>query len=138
MKRGVIPDTWLLLDSQSTCGVECNRNLLKNIVPCDPAVMHSQGGENILNQKGMLGSIECYLYEGGIANIMSLAELQAKYKTTFDSSRGNCFVVHLPCGRKLHFEQSPKGLYYHDLAEGGFEDVALSQIMTNAQGSAAT
>ena len=94
-KKGVIPKLWLLSDNQSTCAVVMNRELLTYIRACKPVMMHSQGGTNKLTMKGKLGSIDCYLYEEGIANIMTLAQLKEKYPVTFDSREGNCFVVHL-------------------------------------------
>ena len=56
-RKSMIPKTWLLLDNQSTCGVISNKDMLCDIVDCDPAVMHSQGGADMLNKKGMLGDI---------------------------------------------------------------------------------
>ena len=56
--------------------------------------MYSQGGKSTINQNGKLGMLASYLYKEGIANILSLYQLLKKYRLTFDSEKGNCFVVH--------------------------------------------
>ena len=112
----MIPKMWLLLDNQSTCGVISNKDMLRDVVNCNPAVMHSQGGCDLLKKKGMLGDLECFYFEGGIANIVSLAKISDKYRVTFDSANGNCFIVHVSPKKKIWFVQSTEGLYYHDTA----------------------
>ena len=67
----------------------------------------------------MLGSVEVYFYEKGLANIISLAKLRTKYRITFDSTNGNAFIVHNVNGKQMRFNQSPEGLYYHDTATSG-------------------
>ena len=74
----MIPKMWLLLDNQSTGSVISNKDMLHNVVECDPAVMHSQGGCDLLTQKGMLGDLECFYSKGGTANIVSLAKISDK------------------------------------------------------------
>ena len=109
--KGMIPDTWVLLGSQSTCSVVKNGRLLMNICDCAPAAMHSQGGQNTLTQKGLLGSVEVCFYEVGLANIISLVKLRQKYRITFNSSNGNAFIVHNVNGKQMIFKQSPEGLW---------------------------
>ena len=111
----MIPKTWLMLDNQSTCSVISNKDMLKDIVDCEPAMMHSQGGKDMLTQKGMLGKVKCFYFKQGIANILSLAKISVKH-CVFDSANGNFFIVHLGNGKKVWFEQSSEGLYYHDTA----------------------
>ena len=89
-----VPESWILLECQSTCHIVKKRGPLKNIKPCRPVTMHSHAGKSTINHKGMMGTLESYLYEDGIANILSLYQLAKKYRITFDSEGGNCFVVH--------------------------------------------
>ena len=58
-----------------------------------------------------------------IANILSLSNVQRLYKITYDSTRGNRFVVHLG-NRLISFEQCPKGLYFYDTKQSGLLFVA--------------
>ena len=67
-----VPENWILLDSQSTCNIVKTKGLLKNIKSSRPATMYSQGGKSTITKKGMLGTLESYMYEEGIANILSL------------------------------------------------------------------
>ena len=110
-----VPSSWILLDCQSTCHIVKKKGLLKNIQPCRPTTMYSQAGKSAINQKGMLGTLESYLYEEVIANILSLYQLAKKYRITFDSANGNCFVVHKGKNEKVVFKPSKEGLYYHDM-----------------------
>ena len=53
-----VPQSWILLASQSTCNVVKDRKLLKDLQPCHPATMYSQGGKITINQKGKLGMLD--------------------------------------------------------------------------------
>ena len=79
------------------------------------ATMYSQGGKSTITKKGMLGTLESYLYVEGIANILSLYQLAKKYRITFDSANGNCFIVDKGPSEKVVFKSSKEGLYYHDM-----------------------
>ena len=60
-----------------------------------------------------------WFHPGGIANILSLVNMIAKYHVTYDSRRGqspNQFVVHKADGGERRFQQSKRGLYYLDTA----------------------
>ena len=125
-KSSPVPESWILLDSQSTCNVVKDKKLLKDLQPCHPATMYSQAGKNTTNQKGKLGTLYSYLYEGGIANILSLCQLSKKYRITFNSEEGNCFVVHKGGYDKVIFQPSKEGLYYLDME--GSEEVPMAQV----------
>ena len=94
VRKSMIPSMWLLLHNQSTCGIISNKDMLRDIVDCSPAVM--------LTQKEMLGDIECFYFKEGNANIVSLAKNSEKHRVTFDSAKGNCFIVHISL-KKMFF-----------------------------------
>ena len=72
-----IPDSWILLDSQSTVDVFMNKKLLKNVL----------AGVAIVNKVGDLaGYGTVWYYEAGIANILSLNNVKKKYHVTYDST----------------------------------------------------
>ena len=75
--------------------------------------------------------LESYLYEEGIANILSLYQLAKKYRITFDSADGNCFIVHKGSSDKVIFRPSKEGLYYHDMK--GSNEVLMAHVQGGAE-----
>jgi hypothetical protein len=60
-----------------------------------------------------------WFHPGGIANILSLVNMIAKYHVTYDSHGGdspNQFCIHKQDGTQQKFQQSKRGLYYLDTA----------------------
>lgn len=54
------------------------------------------------NERRELGSTLFWLDQMGIANVVSLPTLEAKFKITYDSTKdGGVFVAHTPEGRLL-------------------------------------
>jgi len=52
-------------------------------------------GNDIVTKKGNLKGYGTEWYHpGGIVNILSLNNVQKKYKVTYDSSANTCFIVH--------------------------------------------
>jgi len=115
--KGVIPDDWILPDNQSTVDVFSNDKLLSNVHQvCGSLKMHTQAGTTRTNMKGDLegyGPVWCC--KGGIANILSLANIKKKYQFTCDSTTGNEFVVHKGDGTTRHFRESDRGLYFMNI-----------------------
>ncbi len=61
-----------------------------------------------------------WFHPGGIANILSLVNMIAKYHVTYDSHASdshNEFFVHKEDGGAQQFQQSRRGLYYLDTAK---------------------
>ncbi len=109
---------WLLLDSQSTDHLICNRALLRNIRPADkPLRLHCNAGVVVINEVGDLPGVgEVYFDPNGIANILSMAKIAQDFDVKYDSKDGNKFIVSREStGTYREFKQSPNGLYYHDL-----------------------
>ena len=88
--------------------------------------MYSQAGKSTINLKGKLGTLELYLYEDGIANILSLFQLSKKYRITFDRVEGNCFVEHEGPYDKVVFRPSKEGLYYLNMEANN--EVAMTHV----------
>ena len=76
-----IPDSWILLDSQSTVDVFKNNKLLKNIRDAKKALsLHCNAGISTVNKVGDLpGYSKVWFYEDCIANILSLNNVNKKY-----------------------------------------------------------
>ena len=51
--------------------------------------------------------------------MLSLAHVKEKYRVTFDSLKGNQFVVHKGDGSDQVFVESKRGLYFTDVFETG-------------------
>jgi hypothetical protein len=56
-----------------------------------------------------------WYHPDGIANILSLHNMQKKYKVTYDSTQGNGFVVHKAGSNNHVFMPSNKGLFFSDV-----------------------
>jgi hypothetical protein len=72
-----------------------------------------------------------WFHPGGIANILSLVNMIAKYHVTYDSCNGdtpNIFCVHKENGEKRMFKQSCCGLYYLDTADTSGHVVLVSTV----------
>jgi len=109
-----IPDSWILLESQSTVVVFKNKKLLKNIRDAKKALsLHCNARIAMVNKVSDLpGYGTVWFYEDGIANILSLNNVKKKYRVTYDSTAYDCFEVHKADGTKRVFKPSKKGLFY--------------------------
>jgi hypothetical protein len=110
-----IPESWILLDTQSTVDVFKNKKLLKNICDAKMALsLHCNVGIATVNKIGDLpGYGTVWFYEDGIANILSLNNVKKKYQVTYDSTAYYCFEVHKADVNKRVFKPSKKGLFYY-------------------------
>ena len=110
----IVSRNWVLLDNQSTVDVFQNKELLTNVRDSGRILnIHCNAGIATTSMVGHLpGYGEVWLYEEGIANILSLSRVKEKYRVTYDSQDGNKFVVHLGNGSRQIFSQSKAGLYY--------------------------
>ena len=85
--RSGIPDTWMLLDSQSTIDIFCNKKLLKRIYKSTSTLtIRCNAG---VRQTNLWGYVSGYgwvwYYPDGIANILSLSRVKEQFRVTFDS-----------------------------------------------------
>ena len=114
---GRIPKYWILIDSQSTTDAYSNPDLLTDIHEVRGSLtIHTQTGKAVTKLRGTVpGYGEVWFCPGGIANILSLANVAKTMDVTFDSSNGNQFEVTKADGKKRIFKQSEHGLYYYDM-----------------------
>ena len=111
-----IPQSWVLLDNQSTVDVFCNSDLLDDIHDSDhPLAIHCNAGIAWAHQRGTLpGYNEVWFYPNGIANILSLHNVLHRFRVTLDTQRGKYFTVHGLAGKDSRFTVSESGLFFYD------------------------
>lgn len=114
-----IPDSWVLLDSQSTIDVFRSKELLHNVRQSPTRMrIHSNAGTTVTDMVGDYPGYGTVWYDPkGIANILSMSQMVTKgYGVQYDSKVGNKFIVHDPEGNLYGtFVQAAQGLYYQDI-----------------------
>ena len=113
-----LPKSWVLLDSQSTVSVFCNRSLLMNIRPSANAMtVHTNGGSQTSHLVGDVPNFGTVWFNpDSIANILSLAAVRRVCRVTMDSAGDASFLVHRTDKPPLVFHEVNSGLYVHDTA----------------------
>jgi hypothetical protein len=107
---GLLPQSWVLLDNQSTVDVFSNRAMFRSVRRNTKVLrIHCNAGAVELDHVGDLSGYGTVWYNpGGMANILSLAKVKEKHRVTFDSTNGNEFHVHKPDGIIRVFQQSER------------------------------
>ncbi len=116
--QNLIPDTWLLLDSQSTVSVFKNRALLSNIRRSPRTLrVHTNGGTQISTEIGTVKNFgDVWFNTNSLANILSMADVRKICRITMDTSIEPALIVHCQNGTLMKFKEYKSGLYYLDTA----------------------
>ena len=112
-----VPNSWILLDNQSTVDVFQNAKLLSNIWKnATSMTIHCNAGVTTTSMVGDLSGYGTVWYHpSGIANILSLARVKEHgFHVTYDSTANNEFKLIKPTGGTRIFKQSERGLFYFD------------------------
>ena len=73
------------------------------------------GGSITTNQKAHVRNYgDVWFDKRAITNILSLKNVQKRYRVTYDSTFNRALVVHKPEGPDMHFIMHRDGLHYHD------------------------
>ncbi|VEU33958.1 unnamed protein product [Pseudo-nitzschia multistriata] len=117
---GVNPN-WILLDSESSCNLIANPDLLKNIRKAPKGqVMHIYCNSGVASTN-LIGDLpgfgKVWFYKEGIANVLSLALVSDRFRVTMDTDCDNALHVHRPGGGTRRFSRSECNLYYCDLTK---------------------
>ena len=114
----LIPSTWVLLDSQSTVSVFCNRHFLTNIrASPTPLKVFTNGGTQLSTLIGDVRNFGTVWYNPhSLANIMSLAQVRRQCRVTMDTDIEPALHVHRNDGSIMTFREYASGLYFYDVA----------------------
>ena len=100
-RSSLINPNWVLLDSESTVCVFRNRNFLTKIgEPSDGEVLkvYTNGGSQESTQVGTSeGFGEVWFNPKSLANILSMAAVQRKFKITMDTSVDAAMLISRNC-----------------------------------------
>jgi hypothetical protein len=112
----IIPNSWILLDSQSTVSVFKNREFLLNIRPSNSTLrVHTNGGVQTSSLQGTVKNFgDIWLNTDSLANILSMAAVRKVCRITMDTSVEAAMIVHRKDGSIMKFKEYKSGLYYYD------------------------
>jgi len=105
----------LVMDSGSSENVFCNRQFLHSIKAAEkPVDLTTSNGQFTAKEKGELQGYKepIYLYEDGVANVLSLALTANHYHITYDNRKDDAFYVHTD-NKVVRFARNANNLYVH-------------------------
>jgi hypothetical protein len=114
----------ILLDTQSTVDLFCNRKLVQQVSKSDkPMRVQSNGGTIQVTHKATMRGYkhDIWFSKHALTNILSLSNLIQQYRVTYDST-AQTFVVHRETHRKpnMLFKMHANGLHYFDPCDAAF------------------
>ena len=132
-----INTSWILLDSQSTVDIFCNKLLLKNIRQVnDELIGRCNAGRIKTNVVGDLpGYGTVWFYAGGIANILSLYRVSSTLHVQYDGRIDNTFTVWKNDGTTRLFKPAPNGLYYCNAKQPEGTVLAVTELDPDQMGT---
>ena len=107
---------WLLLDSCSTVNLISDKDLLTDIHPVPHRLqVRCNAGSVVINHQGYLSSYPepVWFNPEGIANLMSIHNVQWYYQVTFNTTEDNAFYINNDGGHRTRWEPSGHGLYHY-------------------------
>jgi hypothetical protein len=117
---------WILLDSQASCNIICNPDMVCDIMKepnGESITLHCNAGVMVIDTIATLpGFGTVWFYADGIANILSLACVSDKYRITMDTKKEQAFLVHKPDGSTRKFKRTTYNLYACNIAEATNND----------------
>ena len=117
-RRKLISKNWILLDSESSINVFCNKKFLTNIRKCEDRKgvrVHSNRGFQDSTLVGTLKNFgPVWFNPNSLANILSLSEVPKQCRVTMDSHAENTLIIHKRDGSMMKFKNYKNGLYYYD------------------------
>ena len=131
-----INPTSILLDSCSTGNIISNKNLLHGFYKAPiPMPVKCNAGTVTLTHQAYFGNYPepVWYHPNGIANIMSLNNVQQYYRVTLDSSKENIFYLHTNANVQIPFRPCSRGLYQassHDIATDNHHKNYWSMLQT--------
>ena len=105
----------ILLDTASSVSLFGNKEYVEGIKKSKQKLeLHTNGGPIISSETASVDKIGKVWYNtNSVANIISFADLQKRYRITYDSTVEDAFVVHTP-DKPLKFRQLANGLYSYN------------------------
>ncbi len=125
----------ILLDNQLTSSIFSNPNLVEDQkIVSAPLELSTNAGELITYKKSNVpGYGDVWFDERAITNIFSFAEMEDKYRITYDSWKEKAFVVNMPY-KQVKFARSTNGLYYFKPSYSTGNSVSLVEtVAENSQ-----
>lgn len=131
----VIPDGSVGLDSMSSVDVFGDGRLLTNVhTVLDKMRIVCNAGTVVVTQMGTFrGYGKVWYHPDAIANILSLSNVQTKFRVTYDSKSGNHFVVHRDDGSQRLFSPTTKGLYVSQINDHRSEVTMINTVKENVK-----
>jgi hypothetical protein len=115
-RYSIIPDTWILFDSQSTVSVFKNSKFLSNIRRSPNKLrVHTNGGTQFSSKMGTVTNFgDVWFNEDSLANILSMAAVRKVCRITMDTFIEAAMHVHRKDGTVMTFKEYKSGLYYYN------------------------
>eukprot|EP00804_Cyclotella_cryptica_P019093 CCRYP_021211-RA/>CCRYP_021211-RA protein AED:0.16 eAED:0.16 QI:0/0/0/0.66/1/1/3/0/1057 len=142
---------WLLLDSQSSTDMFCNRDYLRDVkAAARPTTIHCNAGTTVCIKEGIIsseefGDIPVKYHPTGICNIISLKTMKKLFpfsycstpndpeSATFRVSTKNGIVEFKPCAKGLHYfdlsTTTQEAVMHVQTVQHNFEGFSKDQVL---------